>query len=43
MKLRFAPLSKAGAAMLFEIFNQRCERSAILVTVTQPRKCDRWC
>ena len=35
-ELGFAPLSRSGAELLFEIFSQRCERGLILVTTNRP-------
>jgi len=35
-ELGFVPLSKTGAEMLFEIFSQRYERSATMVTSNLP-------
>ena len=35
-KLGFAPLSKTGAELLFELFSQRYERGSILVTTNLP-------
>lgn len=35
-ELGFAPLSKTGAELLFEVFSQRCERTSTLVTSNLP-------
>ena len=35
-ELRFVPLSKTGAELLFEVFSQRYERGSILVTSNLP-------
>ena len=35
-ELRFVPLSKTGAELLFEVFSQRYERGSVLVTTNLP-------
>ena len=35
-ELRFVPLSRTGAELLFEVFSQRYERGSTLVTTNLP-------
>ena len=35
-ELRFVPLTKTGAELLFEVFSQRYERGTVLVTSNLP-------